>query len=207
MKTLRIFNRILYCIMIPILILSFTENIDRNIVYEKSSKTRFEYVYKFESVKGGQHVKDLILEYSNKKGINPCFTYAISIRETRGQHYDAYGKVIRGGSGEYGMMQVMPYNFKSYHNKLSLRDNLDASTNYLKECLNLKNNYYLAASCYNRGASSKKINHKYSNFVNQYYLQCMSNRKLKTVIDMHIIRKDINTNKILEIYDQRIEHL
>lgn len=42
--------------------------------------------------------------------VDPDLLHAIAWQESGVRHYDASGKLVRGAAGEFGMMQVMPFN-------------------------------------------------------------------------------------------------
>lgn len=103
-----------------------------------------------------------IVNYAESAQVDPCLIYGIAMRETRGNHY-RHGKVIRGGSGEYGMFQVMPYHFKKHENPADFTTNLNTAIRYFKDCGRRFSNMKQQISCYNTGGS--RYNSKYVDYV------------------------------------------
>lgn len=108
-----------------------------------------------------------IIFLSNKHGVDPRLTLAIILHESWLQvgDYDlSRRRYIRGRDGEYGLMQVMPYNFNS---KFQHKDrfhpfvNIDSGLKYFKQCSRKSRTLEENVSKYNRGCNSRRFNHKY----------------------------------------------
>lgn len=122
----------------------------------------------------------LILRESLSRGIDPCLLYGIAMRESDGHHRRPSGALVRGSSGEYGMMQVMGYHFREGENPHRLEVNVMASARYLKRCLRGRSEY-LAISCYNRGESSTRVNYAYSDYVMERAQECRARTRVERV--------------------------
>ena len=92
----------------------------------------------------------IIIDESLSNNLDPYLIGAVIMHESwGGQQY------LRGGDGEYGLMQVMPYNFPQHINtdyeRFDAKNNIKYGTKHLRYCYDLRKSVKLALSCYNKG--------------------------------------------------------
>lgn len=111
-------------------------------------------------------------------GLDPDMLRAVAYQETDCSHYRR-GSVIRGRSGEVGMMQVMPYHVtERFRSRVkgpvtylsSVANNADMAAWYLNGAIRRSRTLYEAFSRYNRGWYSRRINHEYARGVMAAYV-------------------------------------
>lgn len=148
--------------------------------YSQRPIYRTYYDYQFPGVRN-QEARYQLKEQAIKYRIDPCVLYGIAMRETGGRHWKN-GNIVRGASGEYGIMQVMPYNFRKSENPHSIQDNIQASARYLARCYAKYQKTERALSCYNRGEYSKKINQAYVDYIMPHVRSCKALRVEKKAL-------------------------
>lgn len=111
-------------------------------------------------------------------GLDPDMLRAIAYQETGCRHYRR-GSVIRGRSGEVGMMQVMPYHVtERFRGRVrgpviylsSAANNVDMAAWYLQGAIRRSRTLYEAFSRYNRGWYARRVNHEYARGVMAAYV-------------------------------------
>ena len=77
-------------------------------------------------------VKSAIEQAVDKTGADPTMLWSVAFTESHGRHWSSPGMVKRGGSGEIGMMQVMPFWSRSLEKKYGVAlDLFDLEDNVL----------------------------------------------------------------------------
>jgi len=132
-------------------------------VYGPSKKREFcwQYDYCYE-----------IVEVSKQFKVDPRLTLAIILHESGldvGDYALRQKRFIRGNSGEYSIMQVMPANFRPREDKFDPYTNITAGLRYYKTCSRRSRNTAENISKYNRGCSSKRVNRRYVERVLENY--------------------------------------
>ncbi len=79
-----------------------------------------------------------------RTGADPAMLWSVAYTESHGRHWKSPGAVKRGGSGEIGMMQVMPFWEKSIKKKYSVELDL----------FNLEDNMVAGALVLSRGGET-----------------------------------------------------
>lgn len=113
-----------------------------------------------------------LVKISLEEKVDPQLTAAIIMHESKGKIK------ARGTSGEYGLMQIMPYNMtkaeikKAYDPSFNIRKGLHIFKRCIKHEMNHTNEYVMRAlSCYNAGPNRKnKIMIAYEKAVVTQYL-------------------------------------
>lgn len=104
--------------------------------------------------------KSYILRYSKKHNIDPYVLAGVIIQE--GCYDGCYSKRYgynRGNSGEYGILQIMPYHVKKPHRLKNTDYNFEVGSKYLSLMIKQKG-LVRGISSYNRGPNGK-FNHRY----------------------------------------------
>ena len=77
-------------------------------------------------------VEAAIADAAYRTGADPTMLWSVAFTESHGRHWSSPGKVKRGGSGEIGMMQVMPFWSRSLEKKYGVAvDLFDLEDNVL----------------------------------------------------------------------------
>ncbi|HES58059.1 MAG TPA: lytic transglycosylase domain-containing protein [Firmicutes bacterium] len=108
-----------------------------------------------------------IRDASKETGVSPSVIWAVMFTESHGRHWNHYGKVKRGGAGEVGAMQVLPWWERSLKRKYgveldlhNLRDNVRAGAYILSRGgaeLNVMLSYYNTGQRIYNSAYQRKV--------------------------------------------------
>lgn len=119
---------------------------------------------------------DEIVGISMQYGIDPEITLAVLLHESGipvGYHKLSNRKYIRGRDGEYGLMQVMPYNFPKsmeHWQRFNIVNNIEAGVKYLSMCKKRFDRYDYVLMCYNKGPNNpRRWDKKYLSAVMKKY--------------------------------------
>lgn len=94
-----------------------------------------------------------IRDASDETGVSPAVIWAVMYTETHGRHWNDYGHVKRGGAGEIGAMQVLPW----WHRGLMRKYGVDL------DLYDLRDNVRAGAYILSRGGSNLKVMLSYYN--------------------------------------------
>ena len=100
-----------------------------------------------------------IREASKETGVSPSVIWAVMFTESHGRHWNHYGKVKRGGAGEVGAMQVLPWWERGLKRKYGVELDL----------YNLKDTVRAGAYILSRGGGELKVMLSYYNTGQRIY--------------------------------------
>lgn len=157
--------------------------------------TSFEVTYY--DLGGAQQYTQEILKVAQATGLEPELISAVAQVESCSAHHGGIRRYswgdwspcsrvnpwARGAAGEYGLLQVMPYHYRS--NPSALYDpytNLVVGSAYLKQMIAERGgSVYNGLSAYNKGPAWPYINHAYSGKAMAYYDSSRPLRKTITI--------------------------
>jgi soluble lytic murein transglycosylase-like protein len=101
---------------------------------------------------GSINLAQQILAEAQAQGVPPQIALQVAQEETGIQQYGRNGAVIRGGSGEYGVFQLMPETAAALGvNPIDPTQNIQGGISYLKQLYQQFGSWPMAIAAYNAG--------------------------------------------------------